>query len=219
MQLIFAVMVLLIALPVCALEPPKTDEQKTLYAIGQTVSRQLSVFNLTPAELEYVLLGLSDAQSGKNTQIDPVYNNKVQELARARRAQLAQKMIPANTEALEKAAKEPGAVKTASGLVYLSLADGSGSQPKASDTVRVNYRGSLADGKEFDSSFKRGKPLEFKLDGVIRCWSEGVQKMKVGGKARLACPAVLAYGEQGAGDLVLPGAALFFDIELLDIKK
>lgn len=220
MKPLLALAVMFVATQACALEPPKTEEQKTLYAIGQTVSRQLSVFNLTPDEFQYVLLGLTDAQSGNKAAAEPAqYNRKIQELARARRAAHAQKLAPAHKEALDKAAREQGAIKTASGLVYLPLKEGSGAQPKPTDTVRGNYRGTLVDGKEFDSSYKRGNPLEFKLDSVIKCWSEGVQKMKVGGKAKLTCPASLGYGEQGAGDLILPGATLQFEVELLDIKK
>ncbi|WP_281184321.1 FKBP-type peptidyl-prolyl cis-trans isomerase [Trichlorobacter lovleyi] len=220
MRPLLVLAVLAVAAQACALEPPKTEEQKTLYAIGQTVSRQLSVFNLSADEFQYVLLGLTDAQSGNKAAAEPAqYNRKIQELARSRRAAHAQKLGPANKEALEKAAKEQGAVKTASGLIYLPVKEGDGAQPKLTDTVRVNYRGILVDGKEFDSSYKRGNPLEFKLDSVIKCWTEGVQKMKVGGKAKLTCPAALAYGEQGAGDLILPGATLQFEVELLDIKK
>jgi FKBP-type peptidyl-prolyl cis-trans isomerase FkpA len=104
-------------------------------------------------------------------------------------------------------------------MVYLSLREGTGASPLATDGVKVNYRGELPDGREFDSSYKRGTPLEFKLSEVIKCWTEGLQKMKVGGKARLTCPAKLAYGDRGAGDLILPGATLQFEVELLDIKK
>ena len=111
-------------------------------------------------------------------------------------------------------------VTTASGLVYESLKDGTGASPKASDTVRVHYRGTFPDsGKEFDSSIARGQPLEFPLSGVIPCWTEGVQKMKVGGKARLTCPPAIAYGSQGAGGGVIPpNATLVFEVELLGIK-
>lgn len=220
LRLLCALLLVAVATPVLALDPPATEEQKTLYTIGQTVSRQLTVFNLTPAELQYVLLGLTDAQAGKTPAFDTApYSRKVQELARSRRLAQGQKLAPLSQAALAQAAKQPGAITTPSGLVYLPLKEGAGAQPKATDTVRVTYRGTLADGREFDSSFKRGNPLEFKLDGVIRCWTEGVQKMKVGGKASLACPATLAYGEQGAGDLIPPGAALLFEIELLEIKK
>ena len=110
-------------------------------------------------------------------------------------------------------------VTTASGLVYESLKDGTGASPKASDTVRVHYRGTFPDsGKEFDSSIARGQPLEFPLSGVIPCWTEGVQKMKVGGKAKLICPPSIAYGARGAGGVIPPNATLHFEVELRGIK-
>jgi FKBP-type peptidyl-prolyl cis-trans isomerase FkpA len=118
------------------------------------------------------------------------------------------------------AQQEPGTVTTASGLVYRSLKDGTGPQPKATDVVKVHYRGTFPDGKEFDSSYSRGQPAEFPLNGVIKCWTEGVQKMKVGGKAKLVCPASIAYGERGAGGgKIPPNATLNFEVELLDIKR
>lgn len=111
-------------------------------------------------------------------------------------------------------------VTTASGLVYESLKDGTGASPKASDTVRVHYRGTFPDsGKEFDSSIARGQPLEFPLSGVIPCWTEGVQKMKVGGKAKLICPPAIAYGARGAGGVIPPNATLHFEIELLAVRR
>lgn len=116
------------------------------------------------------------------------------------------------------AAKEPGAVVTPSGLVYRSLKDGSGASPAANDRVKVHYRGTLPEGKEFDSSYKRGEPIEFPLSGVIKCWTEGVQRMKVGGKAKLTCPASIAYGERGAGGVIPPNATLLFEVELLGIN-
>ena len=117
-------------------------------------------------------------------------------------------------------AKEQGAVVTPTGLVYRSLKDGEGASPTAADTVKVHYRGTLPDGKEFDSSYKRNAPAQFPLGGVIKCWTEGVQKMKVGGKAKLTCPASIAYGERGAGGgLIPPNATLLFEVELLEIAK
>jgi FKBP-type peptidyl-prolyl cis-trans isomerase FkpA len=104
---------------------------------------------------------------------------------------------PPQADPLKAAAAEPGAVVTDSGLVFRSLKDGSGASPAATDTVRVHYRGTFPDGKEFDSSIKRGQPAEFPLNRVIKCWTEGVQKIKVGGKAKLTCPAAIAYGERG----------------------
>ncbi len=199
--------------------PTLTEEQKTLYAIGITVSRSLSVFDLSPAEFEYVRQGLTDARTGVKSEVDLAsYNVKIQELAKSRRKALGEKQAASGKDFLEQAAKEKGAIKTDSGMVYTSLAEGKGAAPKAADIVKVNYRGTLVDGKEFDSSYKRGKPLEFKLDNVIKCWTEGVQKMKPGGKAKLVCPSNLAYGENGAGELILPGATLAFEVELLEVK-
>ncbi len=116
------------------------------------------------------------------------------------------------------AAKEPGAVVKPSGLVFLSQRDGTGPSPGPSDTVKVNYRGTFPDGREFDSSYKRGQPIEFPLTGVIKCWTEGVQLMKVGGKSKFTCPAAIAYGERGAGGVIPPNATLLFEVELLGIQ-
>jgi FKBP-type peptidyl-prolyl cis-trans isomerase FkpA len=118
---------------------------------------------------------------------------------------------------IDKAAKEPGAIKTPSGLVYKVLQTGMGASPKATDMVKVNYRGTLTDGTEFDSSYKRGEPAVFPLNGVIACWTEGVQLMKVGGKSQLVCPAYIAYGEQGHPPVIPANSVLVFQIELLDI--
>jgi FKBP-type peptidyl-prolyl cis-trans isomerase FkpA len=117
------------------------------------------------------------------------------------------------------AAKEKGAVVTPSGLVYRSLRDGSGASPTPADVVKVHYRGTLANGTEFDSSYKRNEPAQFPLSGVIPCWTEGVQRMKVGGKAQLVCPPGIAYGARGAGGVIPPNATLQFEVELLDIAK
>ena len=121
--------------------------------------------------------------------------------------------------ALAAAAKEAGAVVTPSGLVYRSIKEGSGASPTAADTVKVHYRGTFPDGREFDSSYKRNETAQFPLGGVIPCWTEGVQKMKVGGKARLTCPASIGYGARGAGGTIPPNATLHFEVELLDIAK
>ena len=110
-------------------------------------------------------------------------------------------------------------VTTASGLVYQSLKDGAGQSPASSDTVKVNYRGTLPDGREFDSSYKRGEPAEFPLNRVIACWTEGVQMMKPGGKARLTCPPAIAYGERGAGGVIPPNATLVFEVELISVRR
>jgi FKBP-type peptidyl-prolyl cis-trans isomerase FkpA len=197
-----------------------TEDQKTLYALGVVLGQQANAsFNLNPAELEFIKKGMSDVISGGKPAVElETYGPKIQQLAQTRRAALNEKNLAAGKEVLEKAAKEAGAVKTESGLVYLSLKEGSGASPAPTDVVKVNYKGTLPDGKEFDSSYKRGEPAEFPLNGVIKCWTEGVQKMKVGGKAKLTCPAAIAYGENGMGPI--PGnATLSFEVELLSVAK
>jgi len=131
---------------------------------------------------------------------------------------LATPAFAAANDAIDKAAKEKGAVKTSSGMVYKSIKDGKGKSPTAASTVEVNYRGTLTNGTEFDSSYKRKQSISFPLSGVIPCWTEGVQMMKTGGKAQLVCPPELAYGSRGAGRDVPPNATLIFEVELLAIK-
>jgi FKBP-type peptidyl-prolyl cis-trans isomerase FkpA len=124
-----------------------------------------------------------------------------------------------NQAYLEAAAKEEGAVKTSSGLIFKSLSPGTGESPKLTDTVKVHYKGTFIDGTEFDSSYKRGEPTEFPVNKVIKCWTEGLQRMKVGEKAQLVCPPGIAYGDRGMGGVVPPGAVLIFQIELLEIIR
>jgi FKBP-type peptidyl-prolyl cis-trans isomerase FkpA len=219
-RLIIAALITLLAIPAFAADEPKTEDQKTLYAIGLAVGRQLATFTLTPEELDFVKLGITDSVTGKTPLVSyEAYNQKAQELAKARVAVQGEKLAAVAKEYTDKAAKEKGAVKTESGLIFMSLKEGSGASPLATDKVKVDYRGTLVDGKEFDSSYKRGQPAEFPLNGVIKCWTEGVQKMKAGGKARLVCPPSIAYGEKGAGALIPPNATLVFEVELLEVKK
>ena len=194
-----------------------TDDEKTIYAMGLAISRQLAAFNLTPSEVEIVRRGLSDAAAGK-PEIDlNVWGPKIQSFAASRAAAAAEKEKSASAAYLTKAAAEPGAVKTDSGLVYRELTAGAGESPKATDTVKVNYRGTLTNGTEFDSSYKRNEPAQFPLNGVIKCWTEGVQRMKVGGKSLLVCPSDIAYGNMGHPPTIPGGATLVFEIELLEI--
>ena len=195
---------------------PMTDEQKTIYALGLSVYRSLAQFDLSLTELEVLERALSDAAAKKPAVDINEWGPKIQALAQARATRVRDREKAASQAYLDKAASEPGAAKTPSGLVYREITPGSGASPKAMDTVSVNYRGTLVDGTEFDSSYRTGKPAQFPLNGVIPCWTEGLQKMKVGGKAILSCPSSVAYGDAGRPGIP-GGAALIFEIELLDI--
>jgi len=124
--------------------------------------------------------------------------------------------LAAANDTIDAAAKEKGAVKTASGMVYIPIKEGSGDSPKASSVVGVDYRGTLPNGQEFDSSYGSKMVTRFPLSGVIPCWTEGLQMMKAGGKAKLVCPPELAYGSRGAGRDIPPNATLIFEVELLN---
>ncbi len=126
--------------------------------------------------------------------------------------------LPTVALAQKPAAAAASAVTTPSGLVYTATQEGKGPSPTAADTVKVHYRGTFPDGREFDSSYSRNAPATFPLGRVIPCWTEGVQRMKVGGKAQLLCPPAIAYGERGAGGTIPPNATLKFEIELLEIN-
>ena len=193
-----------------------TDDEKTIYALGLSVSRSLAQFDLSPAEIELVRRALADAAAGKPAVDLNTWGPKIQPLAQARAFKVSEREKAASTAYLAKAAAESGAVKTDSGLIYREIKAGAGESPKATDTVKVNYRGTLVNGTEFDSSYSCNQPAQFPLNGVIKCWTEGVQKMKVGGKAVLVCPSDLAYGDQGRPSIP-GGAALIFEIELLEI--
>jgi len=197
---------------------PQTEDQKTLYALGLSIGRSVGMFNLTPDELQYVQAGITAQVKGEKAPVDiQEYGPKIQSLAMSRQSAKSAGEKEKGKAFLEAAAKEEGAQRTESGMVYKETQPGTGAQPKSSDVVKVHYRGTLTDGKEFDSSFKRGEPATFPLNGVIRCWTEGVQKMKVGGKARLVCPSELAYGDRGAPPDIPGGATLVFEVELLDV--
>lgn len=209
------------ALPVSAAGPElKTEEQKVLYALGLGVSNGLVPFTLTETELEIVKAGITDGVLNRERKVDlQTYGPKIQELRLSRAAAVATVEKKAGQAFLDKAAAEKGAVRTASGLVVTTLKPGTGAAPKATDTVKVHYHGTLTDGTVFDSSVQRGQPATLALNGVIRCWAEGVALMKVGGKSRLVCPADLAYGDRGAPPRIKPGATIVFEVELLEIVR
>jgi FKBP-type peptidyl-prolyl cis-trans isomerase len=199
---------------------PTTDEQKTFYALGVLLSQQIEAFELKPEELAQVQKGIADNVGKQKLAVDPQeMMPKVQELARSRMEAAATKAAAAGVAFLDKASKEPGVTKTASGMLVKHTQQGTGASPAATDNVKVHYEGRLIDGKVFDSSMARGEPATFPLNGVIACWTEGVQTMKVGGKAQFTCPAGLAYGPQGSPPTIPPQATLVFDVELLEIVK
>lgn len=198
---------------------PKSEEDKTFYALGLAIAENLSRYELSSKELDMVQTGLEDGVSGKKPVVTlEEYGPKLAELARGRAEVAADKERMASAEFIADMAKQDGAVSHESGLLYIETAEGDGAMPSASDTVEVHYHGTLRDGTVFDSSVERGQTATFPLNGVIPCWTEGVQKMKVGGKAKLVCPAEIAYGDRGAPPRIAPGATLVFDVELVSIK-
>jgi FKBP-type peptidyl-prolyl cis-trans isomerase FkpA len=217
-KLMFIGLIALLFTPACSPEP-KTEDQKALYALGVQINKQLLIFNLSPEELKYVQQGMSDASAGKKLAVDPdVSMKKLGELAKDRMAKATEKQKALAKPFLEKAAAEKGAQKTTSGLIYKEIKAGTGAQPKITDIVKFHFIAAFADGKEFENSTKLGQPLEAPLSRLIPCWSEGFGMMKVGGKAKLVCPSDIAYGDKGAPPIVPGGAALIFEVELLDVK-
>ncbi len=205
------------AAPSTASSPAETE--KMLYALGLAVSRNLSIFALTPAELKTVQEGVADGALGRKPKVElETYGPKLQEFAKSRMSQAAAVEKKAGAAFLEKEAAQPGAKKQPTGFVYKETKAGTGPQPKATDTVKVHYKGTLVDGSVFDSSLDRNEPVTFPLNGVIPCWTQGVQLMKVGGSARLVCPSDLAYGDAGAPPRIKGGSTLVFDVQLLGIE-
>jgi FKBP-type peptidyl-prolyl cis-trans isomerase FkpA len=197
----------------------QTEEQKTLYALGLLLGRNVKVFNLTADELAVVQKGFADSVTGTKPQVEiETYGQKVNEMAQARHTAGTAAEKTRGKEYLDQAAKEAGATQLPSGVVFKTVSPGTGATPGASDVVKVHYEGKLTDGTVFDSSIKRGEPAEFPLSGVIPCWTQGVAKMKVGEKAKLVCPSDQAYGDGGQPPSIPGGATLVFDVELLSIQ-
>jgi len=196
------------------------SEEQTFYALGLALAKNVAPFSLTEDELAQVIAGLRDGVQGNDEGFDmQAYGPKLQELAQSRMQAAAEVERGESADFLAAAAEEPGAEVTESGLVFVSLAPGEGASPTASDRVRVHYTGTLRDGTVFDSSVQRGQPAEFGLDQVIPCWTEGLQKMQVGGKAKLVCPSGIAYGDEGRPPTIPGGATLVFEVELLEITS
>jgi FKBP-type peptidyl-prolyl cis-trans isomerase FkpA len=203
--------------------PAMSEDEKAIYALGAAMggemAKQVKALNLSPAEVELLKKSVAAALSGQTSEYSlQQYGQRLQARAQEQSAVVAGREKGKSAAFREAAEKETGAVKTASGLIYKTLKPGDGPNPKATDTVRVHYQGSLTDGTVFDSSLQRGQPVEFPLSGVIPCWTEGVQRMKVGEKAKLVCPSEIAYGDQGRAPSIPGGATLVFEVELLAIK-
>ena len=196
-----------------------TEDQKTLYFLGQAVSSKIKQFEFSADETKFIIKGFSESLAGEKSKADETYGLKLNAYLAKKQEAIVAKQKDAAKPFLEKMAKETGAAKLPSGVVYIPVKEGAGASPKAADMVKVHYHGTFPDGKVFDSSVDRGAPAEFPLGGVIPCWTEGVQKMKVGGKAKLVCPSDTAYGDQGAGGAIPGGATLIFEVELLEIMK
>ncbi len=209
----------------------KNDEQAAAYALGASLGRYMDNSLKEQEKLgikldkEQLIAGVQDAFADKSKLTDEEiektlqgFEGKVKAAAEAKMKQDAKDNADKGTKYLESFAKEKGVKKTASGLLYQVEKEGSGNAPKDSDTVVVNYKGTLVDGSEFDNSYKRGEPLSFRLDGVIPGWTEGLKHVKKGGKIKLAIPPALAYGENGVPGIPA-NSTLVFDVELLDIKS
>ena len=196
----------------------QTDQDKTLYALGLAIGQNVQDFKLTEAEIEIVALGLRDSVLGVEPKAElEVYGPRIQMLMQERMSASAGAEKRASDAWVAEQANLPGAQRSDSGVVVIPMTEGTGESPTATSTVRVHYHGTLRDGSVFDSSVDRGEPISFPLSNVISCWTEGVQKIKVGGKAKLVCPSETAYGDQGSGSIP-GGAALAFEVELLAIE-
>lgn len=196
----------------------QTDQDKTLYALGLVIGGNLSQFSLTATEVSLVAEGLRDSVLKAEPKVAlNEYGPRIQLLAQERATAASAVEKQASEAWVTEQAGQPQAERSASGVVFIPITEGTGANPTATSTVRVHYHGTLRDGTVFDSSVERNEPISFPLNGVIPCWTEGVQKIKVGGKAKLVCPSDTAYGDQGSGSIP-PGAALAFEVELLAIE-
>ncbi|MBV1872475.1 MAG: FKBP-type peptidyl-prolyl cis-trans isomerase [Gammaproteobacteria bacterium] len=204
----------------------KTDISKESYSIGYDFGKNISK-RLADVEMKTFINGFEDAFQGtasKLTQDEMMaamqsYRQKMMVKQQAERAGKSEENKAASVKFLTENKKQKGVMTLASGMQYTVLADGTGKTPTASDTVTVHYRGTLANGEEFDSSYRRKEPATFPVSGVIKGWTEALQLMKEGGKWQLFIPPELAYGEQGAGASIGPNEVLIFEVELIEVKS
>ncbi|MDP3544481.1 MAG: FKBP-type peptidyl-prolyl cis-trans isomerase [Elusimicrobiota bacterium] len=218
------------AKPAAPKEAYKTDDERAIYTIGFLMGRNLSPFDMTPAEVKVVQAGIADSVLNKEPKVDVrFYQPRVNEIL-STRLEAANKRKEAAMASAAAPEKEKGRVFTenwvkehkpqaiSGGGWYLETKAGKGPIPAKTATIKAHYRGTTVDGEEFDSSYKRGAPTEFSLDGVIKCWTHGISMMKVGGQAKLVCPSDVAYGDPGRPG-IKPGATLVFEVELVEIVK
>ena len=208
----------LFAAPAAAEEALDSERDRTLYSLGAYIGLSMRPYSLTASELEVFYQGMRDQITGAELALDIAeYQPQIRALQDERRVAAAAREAAAAKVYLDAVAAEEGVVRLESGLLYDELEAGDGDSPMATSTVRVHYRGTLRDGTEFDSSCSRGQPSEFPLNRVIACWTEGLQQMKVGGKARLVCPGEIGYGPNGSPPNIPGNAVLSFEIELLSV--
>jgi FKBP-type peptidyl-prolyl cis-trans isomerase len=209
-----------LALPAAAepAEKLESENDKIIYTMGVSLAKSLGSLGFDQREAEIVTSGLRDALLERELAADwNVYGPKMNELARERAARIAAAEAGESQGFLTDSAAVPGAIQTESGLIYSETKAGTGTKPTPTDEVVVHYHGTLRDGTVFDSSRDRGEPAKFSLNRVIPCWTEALQRMKVGGTANIVCPSSIAYGDRGMG-AIKPGAALRFEVELISVE-
>ena len=218
-----AALLILSAAPLFAEDAPKADPAdaaRVPYSYGYDLGKKLADLGFDAMETKHILSGLGDGMNGVKPSFDTdKYQEQIRALIEGHLAQKTEKEKAAGKTYGEKFAKEEGVKPLTGGGWYKIVKKGTGPNATADDTVKVNYEGKLTDGTVFDSSYKRGEPATFPLKGVIPCWTNGVAKLKVGGKAKLVCPSDAAYGDRGHPPVIPGGATLVFDVELLDIVK
>lgn len=214
-----------LALTACNSNDPKkvkleSEDDKTFYAMGYMLGGNLQRLTLSDKELQALYKGVAMAAKNEKAEVDMgTYQNRIQEVFKARMDKVAAKEKESGKAFIEKFIKDEGATKTESGLAYKVIKEGTGATPTAEDIVEVHYHGTLADGTVFDSSVERGKTISFPLNRVIKGWTEGLQTMKEGGKTKFVIPSDLAYGEAGAPPKIPGGATLVFEVELFKVTK
>jgi len=223
-RVVFSIIVLSLFVGCASAEPKsgpvalETEDQKTLYALGHALSRQLGGVTFDESELQVIQMGLADGVSGVEPKVAmDVYGQKLNAMMQQRMNAVNDAEKQESQAYCDTMAAEEGARRTESGAVYIEILAGEGAAPGPTDRVKVHYHGTLRDGKVFDSSVDRDEPATFAVNGVVPCFKEGLQQMKVGGKAKLVCPSDTAYGDRGSPPHIRPGAALTFEVELIEI--